>query len=203
MNNTASLEERDSAKQLAEAAHSVFSAAFHRREDCEKGLAACAVRRAALVRELKRTQRVLEEHTRAAIDGAIDDPTKVDASKLVAARAKVELLTNSLQQFSAFGYSDAERALVNARIDELTEQMRFEQLRCDVQRQTVLLSLASTMDVAGDLEVNSLGSITESMERLVHEIGERLVKARAELREHERVTAEAQATYERNITWAS
>jgi hypothetical protein len=195
--NTASVEELDSAKQLVEVAHAAYSAAFHRREDGEKHLAACAVRRAALVRELKRTQRLLDDQTQAVIQHAIDEPAKADASKVLAARAKVDLLKKALQQYSTFGYSDAERALLIARIDELTEQMRFERLRCDVQRQNVLLSLASTMDIAGDLEVNSLGSVTSSMERIVHEIGERLANARAELREHERVATEAQTTYER------
>lgn len=196
--DTTSAEQLESAKQQMEAAHETYSAAFHRREDCEKSLATCAARRAAMVRELKQTQRSLETQMHAAIQSAIDNPQLADSSKVMAARAKCDLLKRSIQKLAAFEYADLERALLAAKVNELSAQRIFEESRVTHQHQTVLMSLVSTMDVAGDLALDSLGSVTAGMERLAHEVGVRLGKAQEELRDHDSITATARATYERD-----
>jgi hypothetical protein len=206
MNNieadTTSAEQLESAKQQMEAAHETYSTFFHRREDCEQSLATCAARRAAMVRELKQTQRSLETQMHAAIQQAIENPASADSSKVMAARAKCDLLKRSIQKLAAFEYADLERALLVAKIDELASQKVFEESRVTHQHQSVLMSLVSTMDLAGDLALDSLGSVTAGMERLAHEVGVHLGKAQGELREHDVITASARTNYEKDqSTW--
>jgi hypothetical protein len=197
--DTTGPEQLESAQLQVEAAHEKYSDAFHRREDAEKDLAACAAQRAALVRELKTTQRSVEAAILDAIQSAINDPASADASEATAKCTKVDLLKRSLQKYSAFEYADSERALLAATVDELTLQKWLEESRVAHQEQDVLLKLSS---VAEDLQVNSLGSMIEAMRKNIHEIGQRLERAREELRQHDEVTATARATYEKDQnTW--
>jgi exonuclease VII small subunit len=199
---TTSPEALESARLEMEAAHVRYSDAFHTREKCEERLAQAATRRAVLVTELKARQRAIETQIAICIEETIESPASANPSEALAARAKISLLRRAFQKVSAFDYADKERAVLAATVEALALQRRFEEARLVHQQQTVLCSLAASMAVAGDMEVNSLGTIEEALRRVVSEIGEQLANSRETLREHDRITADARATYEREIsTW--
>ncbi len=174
----------ESLKQKADAAHVTYSEAFHRREECEKKLAAYSGRRAGLIAEYRRCKRSCETALQDLVDGLIDDPTCGDPSSLTTAQTRSGLLKLSVQKYSAHEAADAEQKVLEARVVQLAAQLQFEKLRAEVQESELYAALAPIAEKNGGVALASLGPAAAAHRELIADLAVKLTGAREQLRSH-------------------
>ncbi len=192
------ISELDNLRQKADAAHSIYSEAFHQRGECEKKLAACAARRAGLIAEYRRNERSRETALRECIENLIDDPT-CDASSLTAAQTRGALLKLAVQKFSSFEAATEEGKVLEAKVAELAAQLQFEKLRAEVQESELLASLAPALELNGSIELQEFGGAAAAHRELIADLAAKLTGARQQLRAHADETQTTRDTYEKEL----
>jgi|SRR5579863_632121 len=181
-------------------AHKEYSRAYHARTDWEAELSAIAARRAAILKELRRSQRSLETTIQTSLAAAISDPVKASAAEIVSVRARVALLKQGLALLSCEGYAAAERNLLESKIAEYSFQLRLEQLRKEVHDASVIHSVAIVTGTGDALSLDGLGSKSQAMAANCETIMKTLRDLREQLRQHEITTAQAVKAYESEFT---
>lgn len=198
--NTFSLSTLEDLQAQVEANHRAFSEAHYRRTDAEASLTVVAGKRAAILKVLKAAQRALPVLTQSMINTCVEDPGKADGTALLAARHRVTLLKQSLASLSVYSFADAERAVIEAKITELSAQLTLETLRAEHQEMRTALAVASIDSQSGGLTLENFGATAAAMRANLESITKQLRDLRTELRNHDAATTQARGEYEKEFT---
>jgi hypothetical protein len=185
-------------RKNAESALETYSDSFVRHEESEATLRAAAGVRRGLIDALEAKRRLALDLRRAAVLAAISGSPgfATDAACVPAAESEAALLNLALRTFVIYGYRDAERAELVAKLAMSEAQSTSEKMRLQHHVVTIHLGLGQTASKNGGLQVE-MGGVVKAMEHLCYRVDRDLDAVREELKAHDVETRGLRDAYER------